>query len=55
MKEHIDQLTHLAEVLYSDFKGLYTVSRSQAKILQDIIDEMQEELDEIANELHRPE
>lgn len=55
MKEHLEQLTHLAEVFYSETKGKYTVSLDMAKLLQSILDEMQEQLDEVANELHRPE
>lgn len=55
MKEHIEQLNHLAEVLYSETKGKYIVSREAAKTLQLILDEMQEELDKVANELYRPE
>ena len=43
MKEHIEQLNHLAEVLYSETKGKYTVSRETVKTLQLILDEMQEE------------
>lgn len=55
MKEHIEQLNHLAEVLYSETKGQYTVSRETVKTLQLILEEMQEELDKVANDLYRPE
>ncbi len=55
MKEHIEQLNHLAEVLYNETRGKYTVSRETAKTLQLILDDMQEELDKVSNELHRPE
>lgn len=55
MKEHIDLLAHLAEVLYSKTKGKYTISKTTAATWQLIIDDMQEQLDEIVNELTRPE
>lgn len=55
MKEHIEQLNHLAEVLYNETRGKYTVSRETAKTLQLILDDMQEELDKVSNELYRPE
>lgn len=51
MKEHITQINHLAEVLYTESKGYYTVSKGQAKLYQDILNEMQEHLDKIVNEL----
>lgn len=54
MKELIEQLNHLAEVLYFETKGKYTVSRETAKTLQSILDDLQEELDKVANELYRP-
>lgn len=55
MKENIQQLNHLAEVLYNESKDLYTISKGKAKIYQDIIDEMQEQIDLIMNELTRAE
>ena len=55
MKERIDQLTHLAEVLYNETKGKYTVSRITAATWQLMIDDMQEQLDKIVNELTKPE
>ena len=55
MKEHVEQINHLAEVLYSESKGLYAVSKGQAKLYQDILDEMQEHLDKIVNELLKAE
>ena len=55
MKEHIEQLNHLAEVLYSMTKGKSTISRDTAKTWQSVLNEMQEELDKIVNELYRPE
>ena len=51
MKENMQQLNHLAEVLYNESRDLYTVSRGKAQIYQSIIDEMQEELDKIVNEI----
>lgn len=55
MREELQQLNHLSEVLYNESKDLYTVSKGKAKIYQDIIDEMQEHIDNIINELARAE
>ena len=55
MKEYIEQLNHLAEVLYNESRNLYTVSKGKAELYQDIIDEMQEHIDNIMNELKRAE
>ena len=54
MKEYIEQLNHLADVLYSETRYKYTVSRDTAKTLQMILDDMQDELDKISSELYRP-
>ena len=51
MKEYIEQLNHLAEVLYNESRNLYTVSKGKAELYQSIIDEMQENIDSIVNEL----
>ena len=51
MKEYIEQLNHLAEVLYNESRNLYTVSKGKAELYQNIIDEMQENIDSIMNEL----
>ena len=51
MKEYIEQLNHLAEVLYNESRNLYTVSKGKAELYQNIIDEMQENIDSIINEL----
>lgn len=55
MREELQQLNHLAEVLYNESRDLYTVSKGKAQIYQDIIDEMQEHIDNIMNELLRAE
>lgn len=55
MKEYIEHLNHLAEVLYCETKGKYVVSLESAKTLQLILDDMQEDLDKVSNELYRPE
>lgn len=55
MKEQIEQLNHLSEVLYTESKDLDTIGTVKAKLYQDIIDEMQEQLDSIMNELTRAE
>ena len=51
MREELQQLNHLAEVLYNESRDLYTVSKGKAQLYQDIIDEMQENIDNIMNEL----
>lgn len=55
MRENIEQLNHLAEVLYNETKGFDTVSKGKAQLYQDIVDEMQERIDSIMNELTRAE
>lgn len=55
MREKIQQLNHLAEVLYNESRNLDTVSKGKAKLYQDIVDEMQEQIDSIMNELARAE
>ena len=50
MREELQQLNHLAEVLYNESKDLYTVSKGKAQI-----DEMQENIDNIINELLKAE
>lgn len=51
MKENIEQLNRLAEVLYNESRNLDTVSKGKAQLYQSIIDEMQEQVDSIMNEL----
>jgi len=53
LKEHIDEIVKIAETIYSDYKGKYTISRASQILLQDLIDEMQDHADEIANDLQR--
>lgn len=55
MREELQQLNHLAEVLYNESRNLYTISKGKAQLYQDILDEMQEHLDNIMNELLRAE
>jgi hypothetical protein len=55
MKEQVETINHLAEVIYNETRNRDTVSRTQARVLQSIIDEMQDALDSIMNELSRPE
>lgn len=55
MREELQQLNHLAEVLYNESRDLYTVGKVKAGLYQDIIDEMQEKVDSIMNELVRAE
>jgi len=53
MKEHIDEIVKIAETIYSDYKGRYTINKASQSLLQDLIDKMQYNADEIANELQR--
>ena len=52
-KERLEQVSHLGEVIYDFAKGKNYLSEMQVKILQDIIDEVQGHLDEIANDISR--
>ncbi len=51
MREKIQLINRLAFVLYNESKDLDTISKGKAKLYQDIIDEMQEQIDSIMNEL----
>lgn len=55
MREELQQLNHLAAVLYNESRNLDTVSKGKAQLYQSIIDEMQEQVDSIMNELLRAE
>ena len=52
MRENIQQLNHLAEVLYNESRNLDTISKGKAQLYQDIIDEIQENIDSIMNEIY---
>lgn len=51
MKENVEQINHLAEIIYNETKGIYVLSRGKAELIQDIVDEMQDMIDRIKNEL----
>ena len=55
MKERLEAINHMSETLYSETKGKTTINRATAKTLQLILDDMQDQLDQIMNELTRPE
>lgn len=55
MREELQQLNHLAEVLYNESRNRDEISKGKAQIYQDIIDEMQEHIDNIINELLKAE
>lgn len=55
MREELQQLNHLAAVLYNESRNLDTVSKGKAQLYQSIIDEMQEQVDSIMNELLKAE
>lgn len=52
-KERLEQVSHLGEVIYDFAKGKNYLSEMEIKILQDMIDEVQEHVDEIANDIAR--
>lgn len=51
MREKIQLINRLAFVMYNESKDLDTISKGKAKLYQDILDEMQEQLDSIMNEI----
>ena len=55
MRENINQLNYLAEVLYNESRNRDTVNKSKAQLYQSIIDDMQEQIDLIMNELLKAE
>ncbi len=55
MREELQQLNHLCEVLYNETRNHDTVSKGRAQLYQDILDEMQEHLDSIMSEITRAE
>ncbi len=55
MKERLEALNNMSRELYEMTEGKETISRSTAKTLQLVLDDMQDELDQIMNELTRPE
>lgn len=55
MREELQQLNHLAAVLYNESRNLDTVSKGKAQLYQSIINEMQENIDNIMNELLKAE
>lgn len=50
MDEHIKQITHLAEVLYSESLNC-DINKNRARLFQNLIDELQNHVDIIVNEL----
>lgn len=55
MRENLQQLNHLAEVLYNETRNRDEISKGRADLYQSIIDDMQEQLDTIVNEILRAE
>lgn len=55
MKDQLQKINQRARELNDLTKDKSTISRNNHKLLQDILDEMQGELDTIANELQRAE
>lgn len=55
MKDQLQKINQRARELNDLTKDKSTISRKYHKLLQDILDEMQDELDTIANELQRAE
>ncbi|MBO4534123.1 MAG: hypothetical protein J5726_10590 [Treponema sp.] len=55
MRENINTLNYLAQVLYSESRNRDTVNKSRAQLYQSIIDDMQEQIDLIMDELLKAE
>lgn len=55
MKERLEAINRMSKELYNLTEGKETISRSAAQTLQAVLDDMQDELDQIMNELTRPE
>lgn len=55
MKERLEAINRMSKELHEMTEGKETISRSTAKNLQSVLDDMQDELDQIMNELTRPE
>lgn len=55
MKERLEAINRMSKEFYNLTEGKETISRSTAQTLQSILDDMQDELDQIMNELTRPE
>ena len=55
MKERLEAINRMSKELHEMTEGKETISRSTAKTLQLVLDDMQDELDQIMNELTRPE
>ena len=55
MKERLEAINRMSRELYNLTEGKETISRSTAQTLQAVLDDMQDELDQIMNELTRPE
>ena len=51
MKENIEKIFVAARTLYQITEGKYTVNQGEQKLIQEIIDEMQEDCNEIASKL----
>lgn len=53
MREQLVEINQCARKLYDLTKGRDTISRENQKLLQDIIDDMQRELDAVIDEQRR--
>ena len=51
MKEKLQEITKIAELIYEMTNGYYTISEGKRKNIQYLVGELQENLDDIANEL----
>ena len=51
MKEQLEQIFAAARSLYQLTDGKCTVNRGEQQLLQSIVDEIQEAVDELANQL----
>ena len=54
-EERLEAINRMSKEIYNVTKGKETISRSAAQTLQAVLDDMQDQLDQIMNELMRPE
>lgn len=53
-EERLEAINRMSKEIYNLTEGKETISRSAAQTLQAVLDDMQDQLDQIMNELTRP-
>ena len=51
MKEKLQEITRIAELIYEMTNGYYIICEEKRRNIQFLVDELQEHLDDIANDL----